>query len=365
MLDFDDEEFWRKSSFSSDKRTLMYAKKIFHFLRNNLPVEMQATGPVEAHFLKKSDSIVFETSGTTGLPKKRVHNFKNFQAATRRLSLFLNSSYPINTISCLPINHIAGWMQVMRPWFTGGSVIFIHYRDFISRFSKELTNRFVSLVPTQLHELIGSRLACDNLRMCRGIFLGGAPCNPQLLELARNEDLPILLSYGMTETAGMITVLETEDFFKGRNGVGKEMPQVSLQLNFDNCIMVKCNSLAQPNHETMNFESGWYNTADVGQCSDDGYWEISYRMDGIINTGGEKVSPDLVESVIKAYPSVNACSVTGKFDPKWGSKVIAYVSPEDCDVKSLKDFLRQRLKEYEIPKEIIAVKKLSKGDKIK
>ena len=52
MLDFDDEEFWRKSSFSSDKRTLMYAKKIFHFLRNNLPVEMQSTGPIEAHFLK-------------------------------------------------------------------------------------------------------------------------------------------------------------------------------------------------------------------------------------------------------------------------------------------------------------------------
>ena len=362
MLDFDDEEFWRKSSFSSDKRTLRYAKKTFYLLRNNFSVEVKSTGPIEAHFIKNSDSIVFETSGTTGLPKTRVHNFKNFKAATRRLSLFLNSSSPINTISCLPINHIAGWMQVMRPWFTGGSVIFMHYRDFIRRFTKELTNRFVSLVPTQLYELIGSRSACDNLRMCRGIFLGGAPCNPQLLELARNEELPIFLSYGMTETAGMITVLETEDFFKGRDGVGKAMPEVSLQLDSDNCILVKCNSLAEPNDKTMNVESGWYNTADVGQCSKDEYWEISYRMDGIINTGGEKVSPDLVESVISTYPRVDACTVTGKFDPKWGSKVIAYVSPEDCDMNSLKDFLRQRLKEYEMPKEIIAVKKIHKED---
>ena len=86
MNDFDDEEFWRKSSFSSDKRTLRYAKKTFYLLRNNFSVEMKSTGPIEAHFIKNSDSIVFETSGTTGLPKTRVHNFKNFKAATRRLS---------------------------------------------------------------------------------------------------------------------------------------------------------------------------------------------------------------------------------------------------------------------------------------
>ena len=291
MCEFDDEKFWRKSSFSSDKKTLMDAKKIFHLLRNDFSVKMKASGVTEARFIKKSGSIVFETSGTTGLPKKRVHNFENFQAATRRLSLFLNSSSPIDTISCLPIHHIGGWMQVMRPWFTGGTVIFMHYRDFKTGFSKELTNRFVSLVPAQLHELIGSSSACDNLRRCRGIFLGGAPCNYKLLELARQEDLPILSCYGMTETAGMITVLETEDFFKGRDGVGKQMPQVSLQLDSNDCIMVKCQSIAAIIDKTTDVKGDWYNTADVGQCNDEGYWKILCRMDGIINTGGEKVSP--------------------------------------------------------------------------
>ena len=212
-------------------------RKYFTFDGSTFLWKWKSTAPTEAYFYKKFRFNSFELVEQLVYPKKEFIISKNFKAATRRLSLFLNSSSPINTISCLPINHIAGWMQVMRPWFTGGSVIFMHYRDFIRRFTKELTNRFVSLVPTQLYELIGSSSACDNLRMCRGIFLGGAPCNPQLLELARNEELPIFLSYGMTETAGMITVLETEDFLKGRVGVGKAMPEVSLQLDTDNCIL--------------------------------------------------------------------------------------------------------------------------------
>ena len=55
-------------------------------------------------------------------------------------------------------------------------------------------------------------------------FSGGAACNDLLLKKARGAKLPIYICYGMTETAGMITILDKEDFANGVEGVGQNYP---------------------------------------------------------------------------------------------------------------------------------------------
>lgn len=349
-----DKEFWERSKVSTDRKSLFYAQSVFRILSEGRSVIMQPNSPSACRLEVQSLSLMFRTSGTTGKPKQRFHSLKGLEHACFRLRDFLKLSSSFQAISCLPILHIGGWMQVMRSWTSGGSVIFMNYRDFESnKFSELFVNRFVSLVPTQLHVLLKSKIACRNLRLCGGIFLGGSYCNEEIAQNAREEGLPVFLCYGMTETAGMVCMLNKEDFARGINGVGKVMPRVLLKLDQEKRICIKCESLSGSENGEINTSDGWFSTSDIGECTKDGYWRISHRMDRVINTGGEKVIPDLVEKIIISFPGVSGCLVSWRVDQKWGQKVISHICPRNVDIPELRKFLSTRLQTFEIPKEFI------------
>ena len=73
----------------------------------------------------------------------------------------------------------------------------------------------ISLVPTQLQRLLRSTSTVRWLRGFRIVFLGGGPVWPDLADKAQRARLPISLSYGMTETAAMVTALRPEEFLAG------------------------------------------------------------------------------------------------------------------------------------------------------
>ena len=62
--------------------------------------------------------------------------------------------------------------------------------------------------------------------------------------------------------------------------------------------------------------------------------EVIHRMDRVINTGGEKVIPDLVEKKILEFPSVKSCLVSFLNDKKWGQRVVAYITPKSVDKRN-------------------------------
>ncbi|MAK46189.1 MAG: hypothetical protein CMI24_02855 [Opitutae bacterium] len=351
-----DETFWKSSNGSTDLKSLSYAKKVFAILKQGYSVEMNIEAPATIETKQYQYSMAFETSGTTGYPKRCVHSWSGLENAYKRLERFLNLDQPLHTVSCLPIHHIGGWMQVARAWFSGGNVLFTNYRDFRNPKCEDLfIGRYVSLVPAQLYELLKSEHAIRNLRYCKGIFLGGAACNDLLLKKARGAKLPIYICYGMTETAGMITILDKEDFANGVEGVGQELPNVSMRLSNDNRICVQCESFGELEVEKTVFSSGWFITSDIGELKN-GYWKISHRADKIVNSGGEKIIPDLIEKHILEFPQVKTCFISSIEDVKWGQRLIAYVSPESVNADELKSFLKTKLQKFEVPKSIFPVK---------
>ena len=357
-MKFPNDSFWKLSGNSSDLNALSYAKKVFEILNQGKSVEMDAQEPNSIELENHEQSFLFKTSGTSGVPKTCVHSWSGLENAYLRLKKYLNISGSYDAISCLPVYHIGGWMQLVRSWFSGGSVIFSFYKDFADAKKKNLFNRrFVSLVPTQLFELLKSDTAISNLRKCKGIFVGGAACDEKLLTKAKQESLPIYLCYGLTETAGMISVLDKEDFARGATGVGRVMPNVSMQLNAEGRICVNCESLALMFEGKQDLSSGWLTTSDIGEVSD-GSWKVLYRSDRIINSGGKKVMPELVENEILDFPGVRSCRVFGVADEKWGQKVVAHVVPCSTNFESLKGFLKTRLRDYEIPKDLVGVKEI-------
>jgi acyl-CoA synthetase (AMP-forming)/AMP-acid ligase II len=89
---------------------------------------------------------------------------------------------------------------------------------------------------------------------------------------------------------------------------------------------------------------------------EDGYYYIVDRKDNMIITGGEKVYPSEVESVLGAHPGVLDVAVIGVPDDKWGEAVQAVVIPRDPEnpptEEELLEYTRGRVAAYKRPKSV-------------
>ncbi|MBX3283948.1 MAG: acyl-CoA synthetase [Actinobacteria bacterium] len=100
-------------------------------------------------------------------------------------------------------------------------------------------------------------------------------------------------------------------------------------------------------------------TGDLATVEPDGTIQLLGRGSLCINTGGEKVFPEEVESVLVDHPSVADVLVVGTPDERWGSAVTAVVEPADADappsLDDLREHARAHLAGFKIPKRLVVV----------
>ena len=115
-----------------------------------------------------------------------------------------------------------------------------------------------------------------------------------------------------------------------------------------------------PDLTAAALENGWFVTSDVGELDAAGRLTVRGRADGMINTGGEKVSADEVASVLEDCPGVREAVVVGRPDPEWGELVTAIVVPADPAapprLEVLRGFARGRLPDYAAPRAVVVVR---------
>jgi acyl-CoA synthetase (AMP-forming)/AMP-acid ligase II len=102
----------------------------------------------------------------------------------------------------------------------------------------------------------------------------------------------------------------------------------------------------------------WLITGDLARVAEDGTLELLGRGSTSINTGGEKVHPEEVESVLHAHPAVADVIVVGVPDERWGSAVSAVVELAPGTTLTLEDAVahcRQHLAGYKLPKHLVLV----------
>lgn len=114
---------------------------------------------------------------------------------------------------------------------------------------------------------------------------------------------------------------------------------------------------------------GWLETGDLGHLDSDGYVFLAGRSDDVINRGGEKVHPRLIEDVLLGHPGVRAAVVVGAPDPVLGMRPVAYVIPVDGAINgdfevletTLRDACTAELPPYQRPTEYRPVTELPLG----
>jgi O-succinylbenzoic acid--CoA ligase len=102
---------------------------------------------------------------------------------------------------------------------------------------------------------------------------------------------------------------------------------------------------------------GWLHTGDLGRLDGSGRLQVVGRRSDLIVSGGENVTPDEVEAVLRRHPAVAEAAVYGVPDARWGERVLAAVVPAgaDFDEQALRGWCRAYLAGFKVPAEIRAV----------
>jgi o-succinylbenzoate---CoA ligase len=336
-------------------------------------------------FPPQQTQIIIPTGGSSGKLKLAVHTWESLQAAVVGFQEGYGF-YRIDSICTLPLHHVSGLMQLLRAFYTGGSIVFTSYPDWqLPENCYNCPERyFLSLVSTQFQRIVdrikdGGRESnnfpnLDWWRSLRAIVLGGSAVNPLLLDTARSLDLPIALTYGSTETAAQISALFPNEFRQGIVNSGKILPhaivaieknQSTSQESIPGNLVIKSKSLFCGYYpcpvEPMD---SWIND-DLGYLDREGFLTIVGRSSNKIISGGEKIFAEEVEAAIQATGLVRDICVLGKDDRDWGERVIACYVPIDDTVTAaeIESHLTRRLARYKHPKDWYRLDAIVRNDR--
>jgi len=313
---------------------------------------------------------IFYTSGTTGKPKAVPLTYQNhfYSAIASTLNLGLNLND--NWLLCMPLFHVGGLAIAWRSVINGTTITLLPKFDEQQVLEAITTEKvtLISLVPTMLSRLLQHPQA-KNLQKLRGILLGGAPASSELIERCLELNLPIMPTYGMTETASQITTLAAHEvkLKQGSSGLplfGNQIRIVPLAHGVEDMptsaigeILVRGASvmggyLNQPASNSL--QDGWLYTGDLGYCDRDGYLYVVSRRSDLIISGGENIYPSEIESILLEHPAILEVCVVGISDREWGESVAAViVTKVEISLAEVRNFCEQKsLSRYKLPKSI-------------
>jgi O-succinylbenzoic acid--CoA ligase len=302
--------------------------------------------------------LCLPTGGTTGQLRFARHDQDTLSAAVRGFCAHFKLT-TVNAVGVLPLHHVSGLMAWMRCALTGGRYVPWDWKQLEAGAMPALSEGggwFLSLVPTQLQRLLLQPAAVDRLRRFRAIFLGGGPAWPELLEAAAAAQLPLALSYGMTETAAMIATQRPEEFLAGARSCGAVMPHAQIEISAEGLIRIRGDSLFRGYFPDWR-EPQPFATEDLGHFDAVGQLHIDGRRDAVIITGGKKVAPAEVEAALRATGKFADVAVVGVSDAEWGQIVVACYPAKQAapDLPAIDEMLSRDLAAYKRPKHYLAV----------
>ncbi|MHA0285490.1 o-succinylbenzoate--CoA ligase [Mycobacterium sp. C3-094] len=295
-----------------------------------VPAEDPDQSAMLARALRAGDEIadavaaVLSTSGTTGTPKGALLSTSALLASAHATHERLGG--PGKWLLALPAYHVAGFQVLVRSVVAGTTPVAIPANappaDLALAVSVMGTGRrYASLVAAQLTKALDDPAAADALASLDAVLIGGGPMPAAVAEKAAAAGVPVIQTYGMSETAG--------------GCVYDGMPLTGVQVALDGSGRISLGgetvALGYRNPITPDpfVEPGWFRTDDISALDDSGVLRVLGRVDDAISTGGLTVLPGIVEAAVASHPAVAECAVFGVADQRLGQRVVAAVVVTD------------------------------------
>jgi O-succinylbenzoic acid--CoA ligase len=326
----------------------------------DIVVDAPLTGPEAAAELRgepdpEATWVILHTSGTTAAPKPVHLTYGNFRASAEAAQANLPIGPDDRWLCVLPLFHVGGLSILTRAALYGASAI-VHERFDAAAVRDSLESgeaTVVSLVATMLRRLRDAGL--DRAPSLRAALVGGGPVPRDLLEWGRAIGLPLLETYGMTETCSQIATAAPG------GDAARPLPGVELRIGDGGEILVRG---AMVSRGALG-EDGWLHTGDRGRLDDGGFLHVEGRIKDVIVTGGENVAAEEVEEALAAHPAVADAAVVGRQDAEWGEVVTAFVVVNGAGGvrdDELVAWCRERLAGYKVPRAIVRVAELPRTE---
>lgn len=350
------------------------------------PEELKNTITIDSDFFTKCDEDIVEllivdndmcgiyhmTSGSTGDVKYCKRSLKSLMLEGRAYHhLFsLNGN---RILSMAPIYHS----------FALGSAAF---SSLVSACRLRLVERFVPRkivsvianwnanivigVPVMIDAI--ARVGIDD-NMCFSslttILSGTGNVTGEVRDLVKKRfGIGVAVNYGSTETGGLLTRLSEEP----TASIGKEMMGVEIRILNQDGSEARVNEPGEAyvkspymmSEYVFNgnpFVEGYFPMGDILKKDEQGYYYIVGRIKNIIDVGGKKVNPLVVQEKILEYPGVKDCVVIKGVRKNGNSFVHAIVEGERLSIEDIRRYLALNLDSYQIPSSIELVDKLMRN----
>lgn len=314
---------------------------------------------VDRHAADDGDHTWVPTSGTTGEPKPVRLTVANVSAAVAVSERRLGNDAGDRWLLTLPLHHVGGLSVLWRSAAAGGAVMLQ------TPFDAEATAAMLdagevtvaSLVPTMLTRVLD--IHPGPYRRVRAVLVGGAPASPELLERALDAGLPVLATYGSTETCSQIATVAPGEQGEAMGTVGRPLDGLTVAIDAlpgETGEILVSGDAVSPGYGMENPRTGPLHTGDLGRFDAAGRLVVVGRAGTVIRTGGEDVVPERVEEMLVDGRSVVAAVVVGIPDAEWGEVVTAVVVPGDGHDRAADEArLRLALAPHEIPRRWVVV----------
>lgn len=324
-------------------------------------------------------SAIVYTSGTTGTSKGVKISHDNFLWSAIASGIRLQNFSDDRWLLCMPLYHVGGLSIVWRCCLYGTAVVLNPFEpESVHRALHQHRVTLISLVPTMLYRLIDLWKSEPPPESLRCMLLGGAATPLSLIEEVLSMNLPIALTYGLTEAASQVATASPEKVRQKSGTVGPPLAFTSVSILDENHQPLPANDIGhiavrgpmvmqgydhQSEITQQVLKDDLLLTGDLGYLDEDGdLWMVNRREDLII-TGGENVYPSEVETVLLQHPNIQEACVVGLPDEEWGQKVCAalvLVSSDKFFADELKIFLESRLATYKQPRQYHILKEFPK-----